>query len=128
MTASRRQIARAAGLVSVLFAVSRLLGLVREMVIGAQFGTSGTLDAYLAAFRLPDMIFYLVAGGALGSAFIPTFSATLIREDDPRHLAAWRLASSAGSAPLSCNARSRVMRRSALRWAPHPSICPRSWA
>ena len=77
MTASRRQIARAAGLVSVLFAVSRLLGLVREMVIGAQFGTSGTLDAYLAAFRLPDMIFYLVAGGTLGSAFIPTFSATL---------------------------------------------------
>ena len=97
MTASRRQIARAAGLVSVLFAVSRLLGLVREMVIGAQFGTSGTLDAYLAAFRLPDMIFYLVAGGALGSAFIPTFSATLVREDDPRHLAAWRLASSVGN-------------------------------
>jgi putative peptidoglycan lipid II flippase len=93
MTASRRQIARAAGLVSILFAASRLLGLVREMVIGAQFGTTGQLDAYLAAFRLPDLIFYLVAGGALGSAFIPVFTATLTREDDPRRVAAWRLAS-----------------------------------
>ncbi|MCB0245677.1 MAG: murein biosynthesis integral membrane protein MurJ, partial [Anaerolineae bacterium] len=64
MIATRRQIARAAGLVSVLFAISRLLGLLREIIIGAQFGTGATLDAYLAAFRLPDMIFYLVAGGA----------------------------------------------------------------
>jgi putative peptidoglycan lipid II flippase len=97
MTGTRRQIARAAGLVSILFAASRLLGLVREMVIGAQFGTTGQLDAYLAAFRLPDLIFYLVAGGALGSAFIPIFTATLAREDDPRHLAAWRLASGVGN-------------------------------
>ena len=93
MIATRRQIARAAGLVSVLFAVSRLLGLLREIVIGAQFGTGATLDAYLAAFRLPDMIFYLVAGGALASAFIPTFTAALARSQDARHRAAWKLAS-----------------------------------
>ncbi|MEA3334832.1 MAG: murein biosynthesis integral membrane protein MurJ [Chloroflexota bacterium] len=93
MIATRRQIARAAGLVSILFAVSRLLGLVREIVIGAQFGTGADLDAYLAAFRLPDMIFYLVAGGALASAFIPTFTSTLSRDSDPRHVNAWRLAS-----------------------------------
>lgn len=95
MTASRRQIAQAAGLVALLFAASRFLGLVREMVIGAQFGTSAELDAYLAAFRLPDLIFYLVAGGALGSAFIPTFTACLTH--DQTGVRAWRLASAISS-------------------------------
>jgi putative peptidoglycan lipid II flippase len=64
----KAQIARAAGLVMALFVASRALGLVREMVISHQFGTSGELDAYLAAFRLPDILFQLVAGGALASA------------------------------------------------------------
>ncbi|HUW13191.1 MAG TPA: murein biosynthesis integral membrane protein MurJ, partial [Anaerolineae bacterium] len=50
-------IARAAGQVMLLFVVSRVLGLAREMIIGARFGTSAELDAYLAAFRLPDLIF-----------------------------------------------------------------------
>lgn len=100
MIATRRQIARAAGLVSVLFAASRVLGLVREIVIGAQFGTGSELDAYLAAFRLPDLVFYLVAGGALGSAFIPTFTACLAREPDSRHLGAWRLASAVSNLVL----------------------------
>jgi putative peptidoglycan lipid II flippase len=100
MSTTQRQIARAAGLISALFAASRLLGLLREMVIGAQFGTGPELDAYLAAFRLPDMIFYLVAGGALGSAFIPTFTASLTRSTDPRHLAAWRLASAVSNLAL----------------------------
>jgi putative peptidoglycan lipid II flippase len=92
--ATRRQMARSAGLVSILFAASRLLGLLREVVIGARFGTGAELDAYLAAFRVPDLIFYLVAGGALASAFIPTFTARLAKDDDPRRRAAWRLASS----------------------------------
>lgn len=69
-----RQIASAALLVMVFFVLSRVIGLAREMIIGAQFGTSQDLDAYLAAFRVPDMLFQLVAGGALGSAFIPTFA------------------------------------------------------
>ena len=89
--ADKAQVARAAGLVMALFVVSRVLGLLREMVISHQFGTGGDLDAYLAAFRLPDILFQLVAGGALASAFIPTFSAHLAHEDDK---GAWRLASS----------------------------------
>lgn len=74
----------------VLFVVSRALGLAREMVISHQFGTGSDLDAYLAAFRLPDLIFQVVAGGALGSAFIPTFAQALARHD---LRGAWRLAS-----------------------------------
>jgi putative peptidoglycan lipid II flippase len=88
--AGKAQIARAAGLVMVLFVASRGLGLIRELVIGYQFGTSGELDAYLAAFRLPDILFQIVAGGALASAFIPTFAGHLARDDDE---GAWRLAS-----------------------------------
>jgi len=83
-------VAQAASLVMVLFVASRAMGLLREMVIARQFGTSAQLDAYLAAFRLPDLFFALMAGGALGSAFIPVFASYLAHEDEP---GAWRLAS-----------------------------------
>ncbi len=83
-------IARAASLVMALFIVSRLLGLVRQVAISALFGTSANLDAYLAASRVTETVFLLVAGGALGSAFIPTFADHLTRED---HDGAWELAS-----------------------------------
>jgi putative peptidoglycan lipid II flippase len=73
-----------------LFVVSRLLGLVRQVIISSMFGTSGDLDAYMAAARIPEMVFLVVAGGALGSAFIPTFAATLARGNTQ---AGWRLAS-----------------------------------
>lgn len=74
-TLSGRRLAGAALIVMIFFVLSRVMGLAREVVIGAHFGTSPELDAYLAAFRLPDLLFQLVAGGALGSAFIPTFAA-----------------------------------------------------
>ena len=90
MGESKARIARAASLVMALFVVSRVAGLVRQMVIGTMFGTSGELDAYMAASRIPEMIFLVVAGGALGSAFIPTFTALLTRDGSR---AAWRLAS-----------------------------------
>ena len=90
MSKAGRQIAKAATLVMALFAVSRVLGLVRQMVVGSLFGTSGELDAYLDAARIPEMIFLVVAGGALGSAFIPAFADHLEREDEA---GGWRLAS-----------------------------------
>lgn len=71
-----------------LFLISRVAGLAREMIIGARFGTSAELDAYQAAFRVPDLLFQLIAGGALGSAFIPVFTGALARRDLP---GAWRL-------------------------------------
>ena len=74
----------------VTFLASRLLGLLRDVVIGAQFGTSGSYDAYVAAFRIPDIIYTLIAGGILVSAFVPTFTDYLARDDRP---GAWRLAS-----------------------------------
>jgi putative peptidoglycan lipid II flippase len=89
-SSSNRQIARASVIVMATFLVSRLLGLLRDVVIGAQFGTSGNYDAYVAAFRIPDIIYTLIAGGILVSAFVPTFTDYLAKED---RSGAWRLAS-----------------------------------
>ncbi len=76
------------------FIASRLVGLARDIAIGAQFGTSLDYDLYVAAFRLPDTIFSLLAGGALGSALIPVFARTLARD---QRAVLWRLASAVGS-------------------------------
>ncbi len=86
---SNAQIIRAAGVVLVGFLASGVLGLVRTAVIGAQFGTSAALEAFIAAQRIPEIIFVLVAGGALGSSFIPIYAR--LREQSSAE--AWRLAS-----------------------------------
>lgn len=78
-----------AAIVAVAFAISRVLGMIREVVIAARFGTGHTYDAYVAAFRIPDLIFFIVMSGAFGSAFIPVFGGYLARGDDER---AWKLA------------------------------------
>jgi len=90
MEKSQRQIARAALVVMVAFAISRVLGLVRQVVFSHYFGTGPEMDAYVAAMRIPEAIFMVVAGGALGSAFIPLFAARLARNETA---SAWRLAS-----------------------------------
>jgi len=87
---SNQQIARAAGTVMFAFIISNLVGLVRGIVITRAFGTSAQLDSFNAANRIVEVLFNLVAGGALGSAFIPSFTGFLTRKDRP---GAWRLAS-----------------------------------
>lgn len=90
MTTAQRQIARAAGTVMAAFVLSNLVGLLRQVLVARAFGTTPELDAFLAAQRLPDLLFNLVAAGALASAFIPTFTGLLTNGDRP---GAWRLAS-----------------------------------
>ncbi|MEA3325732.1 MAG: murein biosynthesis integral membrane protein MurJ [Chloroflexota bacterium] len=87
---SNQQIARAAGTVMFAFIISNLVGLARGIVITRAFGTSAQVDSFNAANRIVEVLFNLVAGGALGSAFIPTFTGFLTRED---RAGAWRLAS-----------------------------------
>ena len=70
---------------------SRLLGWIRLLVIGSQFGAGRELDAWFAAFRIPDAIFQLVVAGALSAALIPVFSSYRARGQE---VEAWRLASS----------------------------------
>ncbi|MBW2401673.1 MAG: oligosaccharide flippase family protein [Deltaproteobacteria bacterium] len=66
--------AGAALLLAVSVLLSRALGFVREMVLAYQLGTSPELDAYYAAFQIPDMLNYFLAGGALSIAFVPFYT------------------------------------------------------
>jgi putative peptidoglycan lipid II flippase len=86
-----RVLATASLILTVAALASRLLGWVRLLVIGSQFGASRELDAYFAAFRIPDAIFQLVVAGALSAALIPVFSGYRARDQESE---AWRLASS----------------------------------
>lgn len=61
-------------------ALSRLLGLVRDVLIAHLFGASRAYDAYLIAFMIPHMLRRLLAEGALSSAFVPLFTERLARE------------------------------------------------
>ncbi len=76
-----RQIARAAAVLMLAFVVSGVLGLVRQAAISSTFGAGARLDAFVAAQRVPETLFVLVAGGALGSAFIPVFTRFLAEGD-----------------------------------------------
>ena len=84
-------VAGAAGIVALGFVLSRLLGLLRSVAIAQAFGTDPDLSAYWVAFRLPDLVFQLLAGATLSSAFIPTFSRV---RSEAGAAASWRLASS----------------------------------
>src|SRR5512142_2105698 len=89
-SAANRQIARAAGTIMLTFIVVKIVGLLANMLLARAFGTSDQLAAYLAANRVSETLFNLVAGGALASAFIPTFTTLLARQQRED---AWRLAS-----------------------------------
>ena len=87
---ANRQIARGAGPVMAAFALNNIVGLARQMIVLNAFGTSGEMDAFIAANRVSETLFTLVAGGALASAFIPTFTSLLVKDDQR---GAWKLAS-----------------------------------
>src|SRR5437016_11259368 len=84
----KRMSTRATGVVGIAILSSRLLGLIREMVFAGLFGAGKNLDAFLMAFRLPNLLRDLFAEGALSTAFITTFSKKIAFEGDA---SAWRL-------------------------------------
>ena len=69
--------------------LSRILGVVRDIVLTNKYGTTDDYAAYLAAYRIPDTLYLLIIGGALGSSLIPVFSRFLGRGEREN---AWRLA------------------------------------
>lgn len=74
MSSATRQIAKAASIVMLAFILSNLVGLLRQILVSNAFGTSPEIDAFYAAVTIPDLLFNLMAGGALASAFIPIFT------------------------------------------------------
>ena len=85
-----RRIARSTAVFSAATAVSRVLGLVREMVSSYFFGVTGLINAFTVAFAIPNFVRTLVADAALSGAFVPVFSELLEKGEKQR---AWRVAS-----------------------------------
>jgi len=90
LTDTREKVARSTTLVSSATFVSRLFGLVREQVFAYLFGAGLATDAFVAAFRIPNLLRDLFAEGALSAAFVPVFTDYLVNKDKK---AAFRLGS-----------------------------------
>ena len=97
MAEDKRVSTKATTIVGLAVMCSRVLGLIREMVIAALFGASRNMDAFLTAFRAPNMLRDLFAEGALSTAFVTTFSRRIATEGDQ---SAWRLASKVATLTL----------------------------
>ncbi len=82
-------ITRSAILIATMGLASRVLGLVRDRILASKFGAGDVLDAYYAAFKIPDLIYNLLILGALSAAFIPVFSSLVSRKDKKQE--AWKL-------------------------------------
>ena len=85
----KKNIARAAGILGFATILSRIMGMVRDMVVSRLFGAGFATDAFFAAFQIPNMLRRFFAEGALASAFVPTFSEwyTQRGEEEARNLA-----------------------------------------
>jgi putative peptidoglycan lipid II flippase len=88
---SGRRLARSTAIFSLATGLSRILGLVREIVASYYFGVAGKVNAFTVAFQVPNLIRALVADAALSSAFVPVFTELLEKGERKR---AWRVASS----------------------------------
>jgi len=86
--ASRDRLARDAGLTGIATLTSRVLGLARDQVLAGYFGAGNDMDAFVVAFRVPNLVRDLFAEGAMSAAFVPTFTRELTLEGKGH---AWRL-------------------------------------
>ena len=89
----KARIGQASIILSSAFIASRVLGLLRTTMFAYIFGATSISDAYYQAFLVPDLIFTIVAGGALSSAFIPVFTQYMLGERDEK--TAWHVANAA---------------------------------
>lgn len=80
----KKHIARAVGILGSATMLSRIMGMVRDMVVSRLFGAGMATDAFFAAFQIPNMLRRFFAEGALTSAFVPTFSATLTKQGEEK--------------------------------------------
>jgi putative peptidoglycan lipid II flippase len=85
-----RHLARSTLIVMVAFGLAKVISLAQTFIIARVFGVGAEWDAFVTANRIPELIFTLIAGGALAHAFIPIFSGYLARED---YDGGWRTAS-----------------------------------
>jgi len=82
LNAEFKTIAGSALVISGATLLSRIVGLLRDRVLANQFGAGNILDAYYAAFKIPDLIYNLLVVGALSAGFIPVFTKLFFQKDD----------------------------------------------
>ena len=80
-TSENRRVTRAAGIVGAATLLSRILGYVRDMVVASFFGAGMAADAFIAAFRIPNLLRRLFGEGSLSIAFVPVLTETMIKGD-----------------------------------------------
>lgn len=85
-----RGVVKSAGLMMTGIFISRVLGFIRERAVAQVFGRTAETDAFFAAFAIPDLMYYILVGGALSAAFIPVFTGYLARGQEEE---GWRVAS-----------------------------------
>jgi putative peptidoglycan lipid II flippase len=120
-TERQRHILRNTLLVGSCFALAAAAGLFRNVIVARQFGIGADLDAYYAAFKLPDLLFTIVAGGALATAFIPIFADFLAAGD---RTGAWRLASAITNLVVIIVSGLAVLAAVTAPWLVHTLIAP----
>src|SRR5258707_6710811 len=91
------RLARSASVTGAATLASRILGLARDQVLAALFGAGNEMDAFVVAFRIPNLVRDLFAEGAMSAAFVPTFTGHLTRRG---RADAWRLANNVLTALL----------------------------
>jgi putative peptidoglycan lipid II flippase len=84
-----RHMIRSTGLVGAATGLSRVMGLIRDMLMASAFGTTGAMSAFVIAFRMPNLFRALFGEGALSAAFIPVFVDTRTKQGDAE---AWSVA------------------------------------
>ena len=91
LNSQSKSITGAALIISAATLASRLVGLLRDRVFAHNFGVGPVMDAYYAAFKIPDLVFNLLIVGALSAGFIPTFTKLFTNTGEDKS-PAWKLA------------------------------------
>jgi len=91
INSNSKSITSAAIIIGGLSLVSRLVGILRDRILASEFGAGDVLDAYYAAFRLPDFVYNLIILGAVSAGLIPVFTSLLTKNQKQE---AWKLINS----------------------------------
>ena len=119
--AKRHKVATSSLIVMGGFVLSKVIGIVRQSIIARTFGAGPELDAYYAAFKLPDLLLTLIAGGAVATTFIPVFAGHLSSGDRER---SWRLASAVLNVVLALMTVVAVAAAIAAPWLVRTLVAP----
>ena len=79
---SKKHIIKSAGIIGFATVISRILGFVRDIIIARFFGTARYAEAFVVAFRIPNMLRDLVGEGATNAAFVPVLSEYLVNKKE----------------------------------------------